>query len=67
VRKVSGTTKPAAADREAFDRAIAEVAEATERLLGALHPTRGPARTREGERAKAKARWERRAATGPAR
>jgi hypothetical protein len=67
VRKVSGTAKPAAVDRDAFERAIADVAEATQRLLAALHPTRAPARTREGERAKAKARWARRGAAPASR
>jgi hypothetical protein len=61
VRKVSGAQKPSAADREAFDRAVVEIAEATERLLDALTP-RGPARTREGEREKGKARWKKREA-----
>jgi len=56
VRKVSGTTKPARADEEAFARAIDEVTVATEKLLAAL-PPRGAPRTREGEMAKARARW----------
>lgn len=55
VRKVSGATKPAQADRETFERAIDEIAEATTRLLDALS-VRGAARTREGEREKAKKR-----------
>ncbi len=59
VRKVSGATKPAAADLAAFERAVDEVAAATERLLGTL-PVRGAPRTREGEREKAKKKWERR-------
>jgi hypothetical protein len=57
VRKVSGTQKPTAATEEAFDRAIEEVAATTERLLAAL-PQRPPQRTREGERDKARARWQ---------
>lgn len=60
VRKISGTQKPLAADREAFEQAIADVTSATERLLAALHPPRGPARTREGEREKGRARWKQR-------
>lgn len=36
VRKVSGFRAPAAHNREAFDRAVAEVADATRRLLGTL-------------------------------
>lgn len=66
VRKVSGTQKPNVAEREAFERAIDEVTAATERLLVALVP-RGEARTREGEREKAKARWQRREAARPVR
>jgi hypothetical protein len=56
VRKVSGTTHPSADAQAAFDRAVDEVAAATERLLAAL-PVRSPARTREGEREKARAKW----------
>jgi hypothetical protein len=59
VRKVSGTQKPSAQDQAAFARAIDEMAASTERLLTALHP-RGDARTREGEREKARARWKKR-------
>jgi hypothetical protein len=62
VRKVSGLVKPTAADEAAFQRAIDEVAGVTERLLAAL-PERGAARTREGEREKAKVRWARREGT----
>ncbi len=36
VRKVSGFRAPAAHNREAFDRAVDAVAEATELLLGEL-------------------------------
>ncbi|GGV42497.1 MULTISPECIES: DUF2277 domain-containing protein [Streptomycetaceae] len=36
VRKVSGFRAPAAHNREAFDRAVEAVAEATARLLGEL-------------------------------
>jgi hypothetical protein len=56
VRKVSGLNAPSAADQEAFERAVAEVAATTERLLGALK-TRSAVRTREGEVAKARARF----------
>jgi hypothetical protein len=59
VRKVSGAAKPGMADQAAFDRAVDEVAASTEKLLAALSP-RTVARTREGEREKAKLRWERR-------
>ena len=34
VRKVSGFTKPAKANEEAFERAVDEIAEATMQLLG---------------------------------
>ena len=55
VRKISGTTKPAKANEEAFDRAVHEVAQASQRLLDAL-VTSAPPRDREVEAAKAKAR-----------
>lgn len=55
VRKVAGTTKPSAANRAAFDRAIESVTSATARLLGDL-VTSAPPRDREVEAAKAKAR-----------
>ena len=64
VRKVAGTTKPAARDEKAFARAVDQVAIATERLLAALEP-RGNPRTREGEREKARAKWARRSAATP--
>jgi len=56
VRKVSGLGKPTAADAEAFERAVNEIADSTARLLRSL-PTRGEALTREGEKEKAQARW----------
>jgi hypothetical protein len=36
VRKVSGFNRPASHNQEAFDRAVAEIAEATALLLGDL-------------------------------
>lgn len=36
VRKVSGYRKPSRANQEAFDRAVEEIAAATERLLDSL-------------------------------
>ncbi|HWU22807.1 MAG TPA: DUF2277 domain-containing protein, partial [Nocardioides sp.] len=39
VRKVSGTTKPSAANQAAFDRAVAEIAHITEHLLEDLVTT----------------------------
>jgi hypothetical protein len=55
VRKVSGTTKPSAVNAEAFSLAVAEVADATARLLSALE-TSAPPKDREVEAAKARAR-----------
>jgi hypothetical protein len=55
VRKVSGTTKPSQVNAAAFERAVAEVAEATARLLDALE-TSAPPKDREVEAAKARAR-----------
>ena len=55
VRKVSGTTKPSAANQEAFDEAVRAVTEATRVLLDAL-TTKAPPRDREVEAVKAKAR-----------
>lgn len=59
VRKVSGANKPTIATQGAFDRAVDEVAKSTEALLAAL-PPREPKRTREGERERAKLRFEKR-------
>lgn len=59
VRKVSGMREPNKEAVAAFERAVAQVAAATTKLLGAL-PAHGEPRTREGEKAKAKARWARR-------
>ena len=56
VRKVSGLNSPSAADKEVFERAIDEVAATTNRLLASLQ-ARAPVRTREGEQAKARARF----------
>lgn len=55
VRKVSGATRPSAANAEAFDAAVAAVADATRVLLEAL-VTKAPPRDREVEAAKARAR-----------
>jgi hypothetical protein len=55
VRKVSGTTKPSAANQAAFDDAVHEVAHITHHLLEALVTT-APPKDREVEAAKAKAR-----------
>jgi hypothetical protein len=45
VRKVSGITHPSAVNAEAFEAAVAEVTEATTRLLGQLSPRRQPPKT----------------------
>jgi hypothetical protein len=45
VRKVSGVTHPSAAAVAAFEEAVAEVTEATTRLLEALPPRRQPPKT----------------------
>jgi len=55
VRKVSGMNKPSQANSAAFERAVAEVAAVTSRLLGELVTT-APPRDREVEAAKRKAR-----------
>ena len=55
VRKVSGSTKPSAANQAAFDEAVAEVAHATQHLLDHLTTTAAP-KDRETEAAKARAR-----------
>jgi hypothetical protein len=61
VRKVSGLNKAPKLDAEIFERAVDEVAAATEKLLHALHP-HGHVRTREDERLRAQARWKQREA-----
>jgi hypothetical protein len=55
VRKVSGAPKPSAANQEAFDAAVRDVAHATQHLLAAL-VTSAPPKDREVEAAKARAR-----------
>jgi hypothetical protein len=55
VRKISGFTKPSKANEEAFNRAIDDVSAAARTLLDSLVTT-APARDREIEAAKAKAR-----------
>jgi hypothetical protein len=59
VRKVSGFTKPAKANEDAFERAVDAVAEATMQLIGEL-VTAAPPKDREVEAAKARARSEQR-------
>ena len=55
VRKISGSPRPSKANAEAFDRAVAEVAAASARLLEALITT-APPKDREVEAAKARQR-----------
>ncbi len=55
VRKISGFTKPSQANAEAFDEAVEAVAEISARLLDRLVTT-APAKSREVEAAKARAR-----------
>ena len=46
VRKIAGVTKPARANEEVFEQAVARIAEATRALLDGLVTT-APPRTRE--------------------
>ena len=55
VRKVSGFTKPSAANQASFDRAVDEVSRIVTGLLDSLVTT-APPKNREVEAAKAKAR-----------
>ncbi|MDX6615033.1 MAG: hypothetical protein QOD60_124 [Solirubrobacterales bacterium] len=55
VRKISGSTKPSKANTEVFEAAVDEVTAATERLLDGL-VTKAPAKNREVEAAKLRAR-----------
>jgi hypothetical protein len=55
VRKLSGFAHPSKANEAAFDRAVDEVTDAARRLLVSLE-TAQPARDREVEAAKARAR-----------
>ena len=55
VRKISGSTKPSQANAEAFDRAVDEVAAATQALLDEM-VTNAPPKNREEEAEKRRAR-----------
>ena len=55
VRKLSGFNKPSQQNAAAFERAVEEVSEVARRLLASLH-TSAPARGRDLEAEKAKAR-----------
>ena len=45
IRKVSGVTRPPAANADAFETAVAEVTVTTTRLLAALPPRKQPPNT----------------------
>jgi hypothetical protein len=64
VRKISGFTKPSHANEAAFDRAVDEVAAASQRLIDSL-VTSAPAKDREVEAERAKARAAKRYAAAP--
>lgn len=55
VRKISGSTKPSKANQDAFDEAVHEIAHITQHLLDSL-VSHAPAKDREQEAVKAKAR-----------
>lgn len=55
VRKVSGFTKPSAANQAAFDHAVKHVTETVRELLGSL-VTHAPPKNREEEAAKKRER-----------
>ena len=55
VRKISGSSKPSKANEQAFNRAVDEIAHATEHLLASL-VTNAPPKDREVEAAKRRAR-----------
>lgn len=55
VRKVSGTRKPSQGNLDPFERAVADIAEATRRLVDSLETT-APPKNREVEAIKAKER-----------
>ena len=55
VRKVSGTTKPSAANQQIFDHAVHEIAHVVRHLVDELVTT-APPKDREAEAAKARER-----------
>jgi hypothetical protein len=55
VRKISGFTKPSRANEEAFQAAVEEIAQVSNRLLDSLATT-APPKNREEEARKAKLR-----------
>ena len=64
VRKLSGATRPARANEEAFNRAVDEVAAAARQLVSSIR-TSAPPRNRDAEMAKARERSRRRFSTSP--
>lgn len=66
VRKLSGFTRPSRANQGIFDRAVDDVAKAARDLLDAL-VTNAPARDRDVEAARARARGAARFAADAAR
>lgn len=64
VRKLSGFNVPSKANEEAFDRAVAEVADSARRLIRSLVTTAEP-KNREVEAMKARERSAQRFAGGP--
>ena len=69
VRKVSGVTRPSAANVEVFETAVAEVTATTTRLLASLPPRKQPPKTvpplrRPEVRARIEARAAQAAGTG---
>ena len=62
VRKVAGTSKPSKANEAAFNRAVNEIAHATQHLLDEL-VSAAPPKNREEEAVKARARSANRFAT----
>lgn len=62
VRKVSGFTKPSAANEEAFNRAVHEIAHITQHLMDDLTTT-ADKKDREVEATKARARAQKRYAS----
>lgn len=61
VRKISGSTSPSQANAAAFEAALEDVTRATRRLVDSLVTTAAP-RNREQEAARARERWQKRAA-----
>ena len=55
VRKISGSARPSRANQEVFDRAVQAIARETMSLVDGL-VTKAPAKNREVEAAKARAR-----------